>query len=170
MRLEKESMVQEIRERLDASEYVITANYLGMSVAELEELRGQLDEEQSELHVVRNAFLERAAKDKEWDAFAESLDGPTAMVTGQGDVTRVAKLLLAFARRHERPVVAGGHLEGQVLTAADITTMSKIPPREVLLGQLVGTVAAPMTQLAGVMRQKVLSLLYVLKAVEEKKQ
>jgi len=55
------------------------------------------------------------------------------------------------------------------LTAVDVEAMSQIPPREVLLGRLVGTIAAPMSQLVGVMRQKVLSLLYVLKAVEEKK-
>ena len=170
MRNEKESMVQEIRDRLDQSAYVIAADYRGMGVGHFQALRDQLIEEHSEMHVVRNTFLRRAAEEKEWCDFAKGVAGPTAMVTGEGDITRVAKILLAFAKANRFPVLTAGQMDGQALTAADIELMSQIPPREVLLGQLVGTIAAPMTQFVGVMRQKVLSLLYVLKAVEEKKQ
>jgi large subunit ribosomal protein L10 len=86
-------------------------------------------------------------------------------------VTQVAKVLRAFAKAatNKLPVVKGGYLSGQTLVAAQVESLADIPPREVLLGRMVGTIAAPMTRLVGAMNQKICSLLYVLKAVADKK-
>ena len=86
-----------------------------------------------------------------------------------GDVTVVAKLLTKFIKDNERPALKGGRFGTEALSATDIEDMATIPSREVLLGKLVGTIAAPLSQVVGVLNQKVSSLLYVLKAVEEKK-
>jgi large subunit ribosomal protein L10 len=103
------------------------------------------------------------------EALADVLQGPTGVITGTGDVTVVAKALTTFKKAEGLPGMKGGVLNDQTLTGGDIEAMAKIPPREILLSQLVGTVQAPMTSLVGVMNAKVSSLLYVLSAIEDKK-
>lgn len=169
MRPEKEAIVREVTSQLEAASYLMVTDYTGLTVSDLAELRGALRESESELHVVKNTFLRKAIAQVGWDDIAEVLSGPTAMVTGTGDVTVVAKALAAFVKQHKSTALKGGCLDGKALSAADVDALAKVPPREVMLGMLVGTIAAPMTQLVGVFNQKLLSLLYVLKAVEEKK-
>jgi large subunit ribosomal protein L10 len=91
------------------------------------------------------------------------------MVTGTGDVAEVAKLLVAFIKTHDKASVKGACLDGKRLTAGDVDALTTIPPRRVLYAMVAGTLAAPMSQLVGVFNQKVCSLLYVLKAIEDKK-
>ena len=114
-------------------------------------------------------MLGKAAASLGWEDLSALLTGPTAVVTGKGDPSELAKALVAFVKAHEKAAVKGGCLDGRVLQAADVDALSTLPSREVMLSMLVGTVAAPMTQLVGVFNQKLLSLLYVLKAVEAKK-
>ena len=92
------------------------------------------------------------------------------MITGKGDISELAKVISGFVKDHnKKAAIKGGCLDGRVLQAADVNALATLPPREVMLGVLVGTVAAPMSQLVGVFNQKLLSLLYVLKAAETKK-
>ena len=119
---------------------------------------------------MKNAFFGLAADALGWDSMGEYLSGPTAMIVGRDDAAGVAKVLRSFRKDNELPVVKGGRLSGRRLTAAEVDMMADIPSREILLGLLAGTLAAPMTQLAGVMSRKVASLLYVLGAVADKKQ
>ena len=107
--------------------------------------------------------------DERREALSAVLQGPTGLVTGTGDATVVAKVLATFKKANELPEMKGGFLNDQMLTGSDVEAMAKIPPREILLSQLVGTVQAPMTSLVGVMNAKVSSLLYVLSAIEDKK-
>mgnify|MGYP006425804529 CR=1 FL=1 len=169
MRPEKESIVREAKAALDASEFAFLADYRGMSVKQLAEIRQALAETDSEFHVLKNSFIGIAMGDERREALANDLQGPTGIITGQGDPTAVAKVLKKYAKTHGLPVLKGGVLNEQTLSASDVSAMAEIPPREILLSQLVGTVQAPMTSLVGVMNAKVLSLLYVLKSIEEKK-
>ena len=84
-------------------------------------------------------------------------------------MVQAAKTLSDFIKQHQLPTVKMGVLRGAILSKEDVETLAKLPSREQLLGTLVGTVAAPLTQMVGVLNQKVSSLLYVLKAIEEKK-
>ena len=171
MRTEKISLVAEVRDQMARSGYVILSDYRGLKVQHLTELRRRLRGVGTEVHVVKNAFIGIAARELGWDGAATMLDGPTAVIFGAGDVTEVAKVLKTFAREHKAlPAVRGGWMGARRLSGADVEAMAVLPSRHVLLGQFVGTLAAPMTQLVGVLQQKVLSLLYVLKAIEEKKQ
>jgi large subunit ribosomal protein L10 len=170
MRPEKESIVREIKAALDGSEFAFLLDYKGMTVTQLAELRGALSEAGAEMHVYKNTFLGIAMGETMSGALGDGLLGPTGVVTGDGDATVVAKALAKFAKTNDVPAFKGGSFGDKVLAASDIEAMAKIPPREVLLSQLVGTVQAPMTSLVGVMNAKVLSLLYVLKAIEDKKQ
>ncbi len=169
MRAEKESILNEISERIAESDFILLADYTGLDVAGLTELRGQLRGERSRLTVMKNTLVARALDERVRDGMAAALKGPTAVVTGAGDITAVAKILKQFTGAHPSASVKGGCLNNSILTAADVEALATLPAREVLLSQVVGTVAAPMTQLVGVMASKVRSLLYVLRAVEEKK-
>ena len=97
----------------------------------------------------------------------ELMDGPTAIVVGSGDPTEAAKILKAFHGETALSVAKGGMLGARAVSAADVAAMASLPAREALLSRFVGTCAAPMSGLAGVLRGKLLSLLYVLRAVED---
>jgi len=166
MRPEKKSIVSEIHELLEHTGFVFLVDYKGMTVQQLADLRARLRAFDSRLTIVKNTLLTHAGGAN----MSGLLQGPTAMITGTGDAGQVAKTLSIFIREHDqRPALKGGRFEGTVLSASDVDAIAKIPPREQLLSILVGTIAAPMSQLVGVMQQKLCSLLYVLKAAEEKK-
>ncbi|MBN1557652.1 MAG: 50S ribosomal protein L10 [Lentisphaerae bacterium] len=170
VRPEKRALQREIRERLEGAAYVVLTDYTGLNMEDMTALRGALRERGSRLNVVRNTFFVQVAGELGWGDPTPLLDGPTAMVWGAGDVTATARALKDFGKRTGRAVMRGGFFGDRLLTAEDMDALASIPSREVLLGQVVGTLAAPLYRLAGVMQQKVLSLLYVLKAVEDKKQ
>jgi len=169
MRPEKQAITDEIRRLIEGAEHVILINYQGLSVEMLGELRAELRPAGVRVQVVRNAFLARAAEATGRRNVAPFLDGPTAVLAGSGDMTEAARKLVNFMKDRGLPVLRGGWLGGEMLSASEIDEMARIPSREVLLSRLVGTLAAPMTRLAGVLRQKAASIVYVLKAIEEKK-
>lgn len=169
MRPEKEAIVREIRDAVDGSAYILLGDYSGMKVKHFTALRGVLSEADAQVLVVKNSLLGVVLGAEQRDAMSSALVGKTAMVTGRGEVTAVAKALKSFIKEHKVLQLKGGSLNTRVLSEQDIDAMASLPPREVLLAQLVGTVQAPMTQLVGVMNEKVSSLLYVLTAIEEKK-
>jgi len=168
-RPEKIAIRREIRARMETSGYVILTDCRGLNVAGMTELRRKLRGQRSRLMVVPNSFLTLAGKDLGWDDVSPLLDGPTAMVTGEGDVSQVAKLLREFSKVTSKTRLKGGRFEGQTLSSTDVESLADLPPREVLYAHLVGTLAAPMSQLVGVLQQKVTSVVYVLKAVADKK-
>lgn len=170
MRLEKKAIVKEIHEALDGASYTFLMNFKGLRVDQISALRNQLAPMKARLLVVKNTFFKRAADELGWSGdLSKFLLGPTAVIAGAGDVSQVAKMLKTFKKENELLTVKGGRLGDRLISASDIEAIANIPPLEVMRGKLVGTIAAPMTQLVGVMQQKVCSLLYVLKAVEEKK-
>jgi large subunit ribosomal protein L10 len=169
MRPEKQSIIEELRGKVDDSVFVIVADFQGLSVGKTEVLRQRLAKADARIQVVKNRILGHIAKDSGLGAMRDHLTGPSAMVYGKGDVTQAAKILKEFIKENERPVIKVGALEGAVLTAADVEQLASLPARETLLGMMVGTIAAPMSQLVGVFQQKVSSLLYVLQAAADKK-
>lgn len=169
MRPEKESIIEEIRGKMDGSTFVILADFTGLTVAKTDLLRQRLIKADAKVQVVKNRIFGHIAKDKGLGAMRDHLTGPSAMVYGKGDVSQAAKILKDFIKENERPTIKVGALEGVVLTAADVEQLASLPSRETLLSMVVGTIAAPMSQLVGVFQQKVSSLLYVLNAAAEKK-
>lgn len=168
MRPEKEAIVREIREQLKPCTFAILSDYRGLTVSQLSDLRSRLRGAGTDVHVVKNAFLGLAAQELGWDGSAAFMDGPTAIIAGSGDVTETAKIVRDFVKQHKLPVVKGAWLECRAISAADVDEMARLPSLDVMRGILAGTLAAPMVQLAGVMQQKLLSLVYVLNAAQEK--
>jgi len=169
MRPEKIEIMREITARLQDDGNAFLMGYGGLTVTEMHELRQAIRPAGGRVMVAKNRMLGKAAASLGWEDLSAFLTGPTAIVTGKGDPSELAKALVAFVKAHEKAAVKGGCLDGRVLQAADVDALSTLPSREVMLSMVVGTVAAPLTQLVGVFNQKLLSLLYVLKAVEEKK-
>lgn len=169
MRPEKKSIVDELRGKVSDATFVILADYRGLSVAKTEELRRRLGGVSAQFQVIQNRLFRLVAKELSYKGFDEGIKGPSAMVYGKGDVVQAAKVLRDFIKENELPVIKLGSLDGAVLSAADVTELAGLPSKTELHAMLVRTLAAPMTQLVGVMQQKVASIVYVLKAVEEKK-
>ena len=177
MRPEKKAILDEVEGTLQKCKFVVLTEYRGLKVDQMTQLRTQLRRSGARVLVVKNNYLSLAAAPRDQLVEGEVgrgdlgslVGGPTAMITGDGDITQVAKLLKAFIQENNLPVVKGGMLGTRLLTASEMAEIANIPPREILLGRFVGTVAAPMTQLVGVLSQKVLGLLYVMKAIEKKK-
>ena len=170
MRPEKAMLAQETRDRVMESTFFFVTNYQGLTVPKTQELRKQLLEVDARFFVVKNSLLNKVAEERLQGELGTGLKGPSAVVYGNGDAAETAKILQKFIKENDRPHVKVGALDGVVLTAEEVGELAKLPGRTQLLGMLVGTVAAPMTQLVGVFQQKVASLLYVLKAVQEKRE
>lgn len=162
-------MLNELRERVDASVFVILADYGSMDVATSQDLRSRLRDVDAEIHVVKNRLFRHLTPDIGTEKLNEGLTGRTAVVTGQGEVTEVAKTLRAFIKERNVPTLKMGALEGAFLGEADLENLASLPSKDEMRAKLVGTLAAPMSQTVGVLNQKLCSLLYVLKAVESKK-
>ena len=148
---EKEKIVAELTERLRSSETLIVADYRGLSVSEVDELRTKLLEHGAGFTVVKNSLTRRAAAAAGADALLTLLDGPTAIAfldTG-GDAVAVAKALADSAKTTRVLEVRGGVMQGRSITAADVEELAKLPPVDVLRGQVLGAVSSPLYAIVG---------------------
>jgi len=170
MRPEKEAIVREIQEQLSGATFAILTDFTRMDTAKTAALRKKLRETDARFQVVPNRLFRVVAKALNYEGIEAGLKGPTAVVFGAGDVAATAKTLREFIKGNDKiPVVKLGYMDGAVLKVADVEALATLPPKKVLQGMLVGTIAAPMSNLVGVMSQKVATLVYVLKAAADKK-
>ena len=170
IRPEKKAMYKEVQENVSGALYMLLADYKGMTMPETDAFKKLLRGANARVKVVKNSMLGRISGEMGCGGLAEKLSGPTAVIFGTGDVVEVAKILKKFSGDKNKPAVKGGVLEGAILSSKDVIALAGLPGKKELQAKLVGTLAAPMTQLVGVMNQKVCSLLYVLNAVAEKKE
>jgi len=169
MRPEKVVIVDVIRAWVSGASHLILTNYKGMKVAQVKELRQRLAKQKSEFHVVKNSFFKKAVSGLPGIKIEEQLDIPLAIVFGKGDGIATAKVIDGFARENNVAFIVCGFLDGRRFSAAEFGQLIKLPSKSVLLGMLAGALAAPISGLAGVMRQKVASVVYALQAVQELK-
>ncbi len=168
MRNEKISILNEAIERVKASDYCFILNYGGLKVAQLTDLRAKLFKIDTRVLVVKNTYLRKVAEALGWPDISAMLTGPTAVIIGKGDVTEVAKVLVDFVKANEIASIKGGTSEAAVLTDADITALSKLPNKDTMRAMLLGMLQAPASSLVRVFNASLTSVLYVLKAYEEK--
>src|SRR5687768_8770296 len=150
-RSEKEQVVAELTERLRVSQALIVADYRGLTNAQLEGLRGELDKHGARLSVVKNTLTRLAAEAAGADAVLALLEGPTAIafIESDGDPVAVAKALGQTARETRVLAVRGGVLEGRSLTSDEVDSLSKLPPLDVLRGQVLGAITSPLYAIVG---------------------
>jgi len=148
---DKERVVAELTERLRTSETLIVADYRGLTMTQIDDLRGKLLEQGARFAVVKNTLTRRAAEAAGVDALLALLEGPTAIafLESGGDPVAVAKALADAARETRVLVVRGGLLEGRPMEASEVESLAKLPPMDVLRGQVLGAVAAPLITIMG---------------------
>lgn len=168
-RPEKEATVSEIQQKFAASKSVILADYRGLNVEEVTELRKKLREAGIEYKVAKNTLTSRAAKAANIDGLDQFLSGPTAIAFGLNDVVAPAKILANFAKDHKKLELKGGVLEGQVIDLQAVKDLANLPSREALLGQLAGMFQAPMRGLVTVLSGPLRNVTYALDAVRKQK-
>jgi large subunit ribosomal protein L10 len=149
LRADKEQIVSELAEQLRSAETLLVADYRGLSNKQLEALRDELLKHGARFRIVKNTLTRRAAEQAGAEALLVMLEGPTAIafIESGGDPAAVAKALAATGRETNVLAMRGGVLEGKQLTAEDARRLAMLPPVDVLRGQLVGAVVAPLTQL-----------------------
>jgi large subunit ribosomal protein L10 len=162
---EKEQVVAELTERLRGAETLIVADYRGLTVTQIAELRGKLYEHGARFSVVKNSLTKRAAESAGVEPLLALLEGPTAIafLESDGDPVAVAKAL-DEAVRTESITLKGGLLEGAEIGADDIKQLAKLPPAETLRAQLVGAVAGPVTAVVGLFAAPMRELVGVIDA------
>lgn len=145
---EKAAVIDRLAEELDASQAVFAVDYRGITVSQVADLRARLRAADATFTVVKNSLTERAADKAGAEALKSVLQGPTALTFVRGDAAAAAKALSDAQRVTEVLAFKGGLMDGQVVSADDIRAIARLPSREVLYAQLVGTVAAPLNGLA----------------------
>jgi large subunit ribosomal protein L10 len=144
---EKAAVVEEIAEQLQGADAIIAVDYRGISVPDAAALRARLRDADATFRVVKNRLTLRAAEKAGTEPLRELLEGPTALTFVQGDAAVAAKALNDFARTGDALQFKGGMLGDEALSVEQIVSIARLPTREVLHAQLVGTVAAPITGL-----------------------
>ena len=142
----------------------IVADYRGLTVVDLQNLRAQLRPHNAELKVAKNTLTKIAARANDLEVLEPALVGPTALVLAYEDVAQPAKIVNDFVRTSRILQVRSGLLEGQVIDASRIDEIASLPSRDVLLGKVVGGLSSPMYGIVGVLSAPTRSLLYVLQA------
>jgi large subunit ribosomal protein L10 len=151
LRSDKERIVAELADQLASAETLIVADYRGLTNKQLEALRDELLRHGARFRIVKNTLTRRAAEQAGADALLVMLEGPTAIafIESGGDPAAVAKALAATARETNVLALRGGIFEGRTLSGEEVAQLATLPPLDVLRGQLVGAIVAPLTQLLG---------------------
>src|SRR3954449_3300571 len=150
-REQKEQVVEELTARLKAADTLLVADYRGLSMPQIDELRSRLLESGARFTVVKNTLTRRAAEAAGTGGLLTLLDGPSAIafLEAEGDMVAAAKALADAARETNVLEIRGGIMQGRTVTAEEVQTLAKPPPADVLRGQVLGAIVAPLTALAG---------------------
>ena len=164
---QKAAVVEEIAGEIRSADAVFAVDYRGITVAQAAELRARLRDAGTRFRVVKNSLSERAADEAGASALKELLTGPTALAFVSGDAAVAAKALSDAARALHTLEFKGGLMDSNTLSAADVQAIARLPAREVLYAQLVGTVAAPITGLVRGLNALIVGLAIQLKAIAD---
>lgn len=148
-RTEKEELVAEMREMFANSSTVVVSHYSGLTVAQLEELRGKMREAGASFKVTKNRLTKLALADSKFEGLADILSGPTAIAFSE-DAVAAAKATVEFAKKNEKLVILGGAMDETALDVNGVKALASMPSLDELRGKLVGVLQAPAQKLAAV--------------------
>ena len=166
----KEQVAAELHEKLKESKMAIFANFSGLSVGKMTELRNALRKSDAEIKVVKNTLLRIASQETPYGAMQEHFKGPLAVTLNSGDIVQSTKALVEFAKKNAEIEIKGGMLEGKFLTTEQLGQLAELPSREVLLGKLLSIFVAAQTQLVNVLSAVPRGFVQVLDAYRVKKE
>jgi large subunit ribosomal protein L10 len=170
-RVNKETFVTELRDRITRAPVLYLTDFTGLSVKDMTRLRRSLRNSGAEYVVVKNRLALRALAETDLPDISDSLQGPTGMVFGYEDAVTAAKALSDFARDHDkRPAFKLGVLDRKVLAPEQIDRIAKLPPKEQLLAELAGALQAPVAALAGALAAKLQETAGLLDALKQERE
>jgi large subunit ribosomal protein L10 len=148
---DKERVVAELTERLRSTDTLLVADYRGLTMPQIDALRTRLIESGARFTVVKNTLTRRAAEAAGSDALLTLLEGPSAIafLEADGDMVAAAKALADSARETRVLAIRGGVLQGRTMTAAEVESLATLPPIDILRGQVLGAIIAPLSALQG---------------------
>jgi large subunit ribosomal protein L10 len=170
-REQKKEILSEISEKISKSKSIVFTKFNALGVKENEALRQELKKENSEYLVAKKTLLGIAFKENQIGGFdAKKLEGKVATIFGYEDEVMPAKIVDEFMKKHEGKMdFVGGVLEGKFLSAQEMSALAKLPSKQELYAKIVGSINAPVSGFVNVLAANLRSLVYVLKAIEEKK-
>jgi large subunit ribosomal protein L10 len=166
LKSEKEKIVAELTEKLKDTPTLFVADYRGLSVPEIDDLRTKLIEHGARFTIVKNTLTKRAAEEAGADALLAMLEGPTAIafIEADGDMVAVAKALADSARTTKILAIRGGILDGSPIGEEDVKNLATLPPLDVLRGQVLGAITAPLMTVVGLISAPVRDLIGLIDA------
>jgi large subunit ribosomal protein L10 len=165
-REQKEHVVEELTARLRAADTLLVADYRGLTMPQIDELRTRLLASGARFTVVKNTLTRRAAEAAGAQALLALLDGPSAIafLEADGDMVAAAKALADSARETHVLEIRGGIMQGRPVTAAEVESLATLPPMEVLRGQVLGAIVAPLTTFVGLLNAPLQNLVGLIDA------
>ncbi|OLZ10963.1 50S ribosomal protein L10 [Sulfobacillus thermosulfidooxidans] len=167
---QKAQIIEETREELEGSSSAVLANYRGLTVQQLNQLRENLRKGGVTLRVIKNTLIKRAADEVGIEGLEPYLEGPTAVAFSHDDPVAAAKLMTQAAREFRKIEIKAGILGKRAIAAQEVRNLAELPSREVLLGKLVGTLNAPIQQLVWVLNAPLTNLARALDQIRQQKE
>lgn len=169
-RPDKIQKVTELTEKISEAKSILLTDYKGLNVEKISDLRSQLREASVEYTIVKNTLTKISVESLGYKELLEFLDGPTAIAFGLDDPIAPAKIISEFAKKNDKPQIKAYFLDGQLYKGAEVTELAQLPSQEILLGQLVGTISAPLSSFVYLLNNLLQKTVYVLNAIKEKKE
>jgi len=170
IRSEKEAVVAELKQKLSSAKGAVLTDYRGLTVAQDTKLRRKLREASVEYRVVKNTMTRLAASELGISDLNQFLEGPTAIAFSEVDPVAPAKVISQFSKDNKILEIKAGLVEGKVIDVEGVKALASLPPREVLLAQLCGTMQAPIVGMVNVLQGNIRNLVYALEAVRKSKE
>jgi len=166
---QKAEQVELLTEKLKQAKVAVLTDYRGLTVSQIQELRGKLRGADVEYRVIKNTLARRAAEAAGYPALKDDLKGPVAIAFGYDELSVASKLINEFVRTTRLKLdVVGGLVEGRVFSGDQVKQLADLPSRDALIAQLMGTLQSPVSQLVGIMQTPLQQLLGVLEAYKNK--
>ena len=165
---EKKQLVEEIKAKINAAGSVVLVDYKGLTVFQDTELRKALREANVEYRVLKNRLVQKAFNELGYSDFDEALNGPTAVAFANGDPVAPAKILLESVDKYKKMTIKCGMVDGSYINLDGVKELATLPPKEVLIAKLLGTLSAPATGLVRVLNETIAGLARVLNQIAEK--
>ena len=167
---EKEALVAQLRQDIQDSDSLYLTEFRGLSVEDMNELRGRIRAVRARLHVAKNRLLKLAVQGTDAEALSEYLTGPTAITFCEDDPIAVAKAFADFAKDHEEVAIKAGLVEGRVLDRQQAAKIASLPPRPQLLAELLAQLTGPHSGLVRVLNAVFSDLVFTLQAIGDQRQ
>lgn len=164
---QKEELINNLSEKLGKAKTALFADYTGLTVAQMTGLRSELRKENISAKVAKKTLIDLALKKAGLPETAKKMPGQVVLITGEADELAPAKISYKFSRKNDKLKILGGFLNGNFIDQAGVMALAKLPTKEQLLANLVGSVAAPLSGLVSVLRGNMRNLVYVLGQIKK---